>query len=140
MDDKRAIGRMRAMLCELEAEERGMSLDEVKRLRGVKLSGWLWGAIGAVISGYHDRERCLRDERVLDEVGAEYARINRAVDDAIATSCFGYGEQVVNSLREDMIAGRGWRMSGMSAIISERTFYKIKKQCFLYVAARLYWV
>ena len=140
MDDKRAIGLMRAMLCELEAEEQGMTLEEVKRLRGVKLPSWLWAAVGSVIAGYHDRERCLNDGRMPDEVAAEYARINRAVDDALATACFGYGAQVVSSLREDMIAGRGWRNSGLSAILSERTFYKIKKQCFLYVAARLYWV
>lgn len=138
MEDKVLMRRLRAMMCEVENEKRGMTLDEMRRLHGVRLPRWLYRLIRELLGGYHERERYLRGKSTSDEVRVEYERINRAIDDVVEVVCFGYGSDVAKTIREDMIAGHGWRSSGMSAIFGERTFYRLKKQCYLYLAAKLY--
>lgn len=135
--DKRVMMRVRTLLCEIEAEQKGMALEDIKRLRGIKMSRWLTRTVHELLSGYHERERYTRQGNGSPEVIAEYKRINRAIDDAIGVACFGYAADVAAALHEDMIAGRGWNKSVVSGVFSERTFYKVKRQCYLYVAAKL---
>lgn len=135
--EKDALARMQALLSEIRSEERGMSLEDIKRLRGMRLSRWLRETVQDVLRGYRDRERCIREKGAPVDVLAEYVRLNRAIDDAVGAVCFGYDAGVVSSLREDMIRGRGWQKAVVSDIFSERTFYKTKERIYLYVAARL---
>lgn len=138
MDERQLMYRLRVLISEEEEHQRGMSLGEVRRLRSVKLPRWLYHMIGVMISGYHERERAIMTKGTPAEVREEYARINHTIDGAVESACFGYEADVIAAMREDLILDNGWRRSPSSAIFGERTFYRIKKLCYVYLAARLY--
>jgi hypothetical protein len=130
--------RLRALISEEEEHQRGVTLGEMRRLRSVKLPRWLYQMVGVMIAGYHDRESAIAARDTPAEVREEYMRINHTIDGAVEAACFGYDADVIETMREDLIRDNGWRRSPSSAIFGERTFYRIKKLCYVYLAARLY--
>ena len=152
-EGREMLHRIRAALSEIESEEPGMSMEDVKRLRGAKLPPWLFSTVREVLRGYHERERAVSRVRgansqgvALGQLGraelpplvcAEYERLNRIVDGAVEEVYFGCAADVQRVLLEDLIAGRGWNKSVVSGMFGERMYYRLKKQCYLYIAARL---
>lgn len=137
MDGRQVIAEMRELMAEIEAGSHGISMDELRRIGKVKLDSWMRDTVDALFRGYRARERAISRGGTDRGVLCEYKRINTAIDDAIEAACFGYGEQVVSALRGNFFDGYGWRRSETSAYIAERTFYRIKKRCYLYVAVKL---
>lgn len=140
-DGKQVILQMRALIGRIEAEERGMSMEDVKRLRGAKMPPWLFAAVREVLSGYHEREKAVRrrdrESGLPEAVRTEYDRLNCIIDDAVGAVYFGMEADVVDVLREDLITGKGWNKSVVSGMFSERMYYRLKKQCYLYIAAKM---
>ena len=136
-DGRDVIGCMRSLLNELEDEDVGMDQEDVRRLRGAKMPHWLFEAINNILEGYHDREKAVGRADIPPLVRAEYERMNRIVDRSVEAVYFGCAADVQRVLLEDLIAGRGWNKSVVSGMFGERMYYRLKKQCYLYIAARL---